>query len=699
MQMQKIKLDPDQLKVASHYGSNKVVLAGAGSGKTATIIERGVALVMSGLNPNKMLMLTFTNKAAKEMKERMISRYIDNKVQEDLPYITTYHTFGFRLIKKYAEKLGLDKDSIPSIMNEKEANSEWINACLDNGFDKKDFKEIENLSSFPEILANEGVYFEDNEESKNKIKNVLLDNYLSNHQENIMKALSQYTEYKHQQNLLDFNDMILLPIKLLTNNPDISQSISGFLGDVVVDESQDNNQAQYNLLKLITDTGKAPTMMIGDADQAIYEWRGAKPRNITNFINEFNAETIVLERNYRSNNDIVQGAQLLVANNVHRIKKEAYSERENFKTTTTSSFKNSRNLSNSMAYTKSANAITLAKQIGERLKEILNKGGDLTDVSILYRSQRMGYFMDRELTKLGIPTVMMTGTGLMDRKEIMMSLAALRLAANPHDRIAFKRLAELINGFGAKAVDAIASQAQEKRISIISGKFTGLTAKQESGLNQLRELISSLKQPQELFEWAKENLIDYLAKEAKTKVKQEIKSGKTELNEDADEDEQIDMKVGSIVSGYLSNIKVIQEAIEKQVEEKDYQDNVWEVITDLSLDAPHVKKEKNGVKLSTIHSFKGLESEEVHIAGMTNGIMPLRNSDGQISNEEEERRLAYVALTRGKERVFIHHVENYDPISGGTSYEAKRMHESIYIKEIIGNTLEQNREMIEPTMR
>jgi superfamily I DNA/RNA helicase len=685
-------LDKDQDKIANHYGSNLLVLAGAGSGKTATVTHRGARLIKAGLDPRRAMMMTFTNKAAKEMRTRMIDIFTRERINQDIPNITTYHQFGYRLIKKYHQLLHFNH-GMPTILSEGDAMSEWVNAYLKTeGLSQEMLKEIPAHKELPERLANIGLMLDNNNASIEAMQRYLLQEPdYAPYAESLLMACYNYMEFKYGQNVLDFNDMILLPIKLLKSYPNIQQSISNYLLDVVVDESQDNNNAQYELLKLLTDTGRVPTMMIGDADQSIYEWRGAKPDNLRLFLDEFNAQKFVLERNYRSNNDIVQGAQALVSNNVKRLEKHAYSEVTRKKEVSGASFNNKTLLSDSILYTRSEHVYDLGRQIAKSIKEFQNNGGDISEVAVLYRSQRMGFFMDKALRENGIPTVMIAGTGLMERKEALLALAALRLKANPFDRSAFKRIAQTIPGIGEKSIESVLEQSKEQKKSLLEGEFTGLKPNMANALIVIREMMSKLSSPEQILDWIKENMLGYLLKESETKVKMDIKLGKVP-DEYGENQDLFESKVRSNYLNLLSTIETIKTAIENQINEKDYQDNVWEVLTDLSLDAPQSKKEATGVKLSTIHSFKGLEASEVHIAGFTDGLMPLRDKDGQIDNPEEERRLAYVAVTRAKDSLYIHHLKNYDQVTGGIGQQTNTMRESLYLKELVDG-LSQEKEM------
>lgn len=673
-----IKLDKEQTKTASHFGHNALVLAGAGSGKTATLTARGAHLVKNGVNPLGMCMFTFTNKAAKEMRERMIGIFIDESINKDIPMITTFHQFGYKLIKRYAKEC-LRPEGQPSIMNEKEAEQEWIEA-LKTGeiYSKEKYKEDNFYKSLPELLGNEGIFLMDDETSFREFYQLLDEHGKSSEYEKLGNAVIAYTESKMKQNLLDFNDMILLPIYLLKTKPEIRNKIQDYLVDVAVDESQDNNKAQYKLLKLLTDTGrKVPVMMVGDDDQGIYGWRGAMSSGLQKFLDEFNAEMYLLEKNYRSKSDIVEKAGRVVSNNKTRIEKNPYAVRESDKPIDLHGLEGQIE-SDSVFYGESENAIELGEKLAKLIKSKQKAGMPLNEIAILYRTQRMGFFMDKALSSHGIATNVLTGTGLTERKEVLMAIAALRLCANPFDRRAFKRISGIIEGLGGKSVEKICEASEAQKQPLKPGKIQGLAPKQQAQIMQLNEILKPLMAgPETLSEWTKSPaLINWLRREFKSKVKTEVNAGKIEDNE-----ERKEARISNLVIDALDNIDIIAKSILNELSTGQYKDNKWEVITELSLDAPQSKKDKVGVKLSTIHSFKGLECKEVHVAGFTDGLMP-KHTNNIIEDPEEERRLAYVAMTRPEDRLYLHHVANWDNIMGGIGFDAKKMKRSIYLKEM-----------------
>lgn len=686
-----VLLDNDQNLIANHTGSNALVLAGAGSGKTATIIERCARLLESGYNPTKVIMLTFTNKAANEMSERLVSRLIEGRIYDmnaHLPNITTFHQFGYGIIRKYSEEC-FRPEGNPNIMNPSESKSEWIKAMEENGISKDVHKESRGyLQGLPGLIGDKGLSILDRNDLEG-ILDFINETDFSYLNKNLLHALVNYEQGKSSQNLLDFNDLIIIPIFLLKNNEEIRKSISSFLADITVDEAQDNNEAQYELLKLISDNGKVNTMMVGDDDQSIYEWRGAAPKNMKDFLELFDAKVFKLLKNYRSNADIVDGATNIVRNNKNRFEKNPYAIKVKESNSDDHSFETKKE-SDSIFFSESDDVVELGKKLAKHFLEKKARGESLEGSSILYRVNRIGFFIDKALTEVGIKTKMLTGTGLMERKEVLLAIAALRLVNNENDRLAFKRISSSVPGLGDRSVSQIIEQAKQKKVSVFDNSLEGLTTRQVDALNKIKESLNELREigPEHITDWSKKYILEWIMKESKAKIKQQERTGKISDNEDHTD------KIQGISEGAISNIAVIETQIRNALSSGRFDKNKWDVLIDLSLEPPTSKpktledaqKQKDLVILSTIHSYKGLEADEVHIAGFSDGIMPSRNEETrEIENPEEERRLAYVATTRAVDKLYLHHIKNFDFISGGVYKSAKtRKGISPYILELRG---------------
>jgi superfamily I DNA/RNA helicase len=677
-----IELDPRQRDVASHYGSNALVIAGAGSGKTATIIERSTSLLVQGLPSQTLLMLTFTTKAAKEMSDRMVANFVElGDYQGDLPLITNFHQFGYRLIRKYPKLCGR-QDENPSVLAEGESSGLWLKALDDSGFEPDDYRnQNKSIQSVPELCANAGIIDSDYD-YLSQLGAILSSADIDAPIGKVAEALEVFQNEKASQNVLDFNDMIILPIKMLSTNEKVRKSISGYLREVVVDEAQDNNECQYRLLKLITDTGRVNTMMVGDDDQSIYEWRGAAPNIMQRFIDEFSAVRYELQNNYRSCSDIVNAASKLIQNNRNRLEKTPISTKPPAPVVKKSEHFFYTQESDSVFYSESEHAVSLGESLAEYIVSEQQNGRPLSDFCVLYRANRMGVFIEKSLVKRGIRTKVLTGTGLMDRTEAKMAMACLRLASNPFDATAFKRYASTFPGVGKKTIEDLIDASKSLGIPLIGGTFKNLTAKQQSIMNQIHSSIGELNKmgPEAILKWSEEHLYAWVSDTCVKKIAQEVKKGDVEDNEEVTEKRKI-----NLIEQQFSHIQIISEQIIYAQEKTTFPDK-WSVVSDLSLDAPNKRggQEKDAVILSSIHSFKGRQAPEVHIAGFTDGLMPKRDKDGKVINAEEERRLAYVALTRAETRVWMHHVCKFDFLSGGASDRTESKIQSSYLNELRG---------------
>ncbi len=473
-----INLDAAQKEVSDHFGSNALVIAGAGSGKTATIIERSASLLRQGLPSDRLLMLTFTTKAAKEMSGRLVENLVElGGYQGELPLITNFHQFGYRLIRKYPDLCGRE-DENPTVLTEGEANGLWLKSLDQAGFAPEDYrKENKAIQELPELVANSGLIHLDHD-FETRVSILMEQSGIEAPLHKVLESLTLFDQEKANQNVLDFNDMITLPIMILVKYDAVRAKISGFLREVVVDEAQDNNESQYRLLKLITNIGKVNTMMVGDDDQSIYEWRGAAPNIMQRFLDEFSAKRYELKNNYRSCSVIVTAASMLIRNNRNRLDKSPVSTKQpSSKKMVTDHFVYTQE-SESVFYSESDHAIALGESLASYIASEAEKGRPFSDFCILYRANRMGVFIEKSLVKRGIRTKVLTGVGLMDRVETRMAMSCLRLASNPFDSSAFKRYASTFTGFGEKTIEAVIAASKESRRPLIGGSFDMLTARQ-----------------------------------------------------------------------------------------------------------------------------------------------------------------------------------------------------------------------------
>lgn len=642
--------DNDQAAIIHHPSGHAIVLAGAGAGKTTCVVERAALLIRKGLNPKNILMLTFTNKACQEMSDRL-KRRLDG--EGALPSILTFHKFGHRLIRRYPEAHGRHPN--PSLMDDKETQSKLRELMKGLGFrETDDFNRAESLYS---TLRNEG-------HTPYPSCRAITDKIISADRQwtlvekkMIREVFESYEAWKAQQNLLDFDDLIALPIVALQNpeNIRLQQTIRDHLVDITVDESQDNNMAQYKLLSLIS----GPTViMIGDDDQSIHRWRGACPDNMKQFIRDYNPKEFRLERNYRSTPNIVDSATTLIRHNTDRLEKNPYAVMTQEKP---------------IILEEHSDFESLAEFIAIDIDDSIRlHGRSPKEFAILYRTNRMSRVLESELLKRGIPYQVKRGMDLMHRTEAQILMAFARCVVNPGDQPAFKRLAQITPGIGPRLIEALFERDPRNPLDAAT---TLKPSKSRDTLMSLRDDLESLRaaDPRELggFVLAHPYFQAWLEKEVD-------KVAKSILKRRGIDSEELKKEIqGLEKEKRMDTVCYIDDTIRYRLDlnPEDIQDP-WADILDLLITPPdETPGEADKVMLSTIHSAKGLQWNVVHVAGMSEGVLPLYQEGGTISDEEltEERCLAYVAMTRAAEELYLHHPDQiYFPGQGAKYLQPSR---------------------------
>lgn len=644
-----------QESVIQHpIGYPALVLAGAGSGKTATIVERASRLMYYGTEPSSLCLLTFTNKACSEMKERLGARCAEFGVNiMNPPMVSTFHGFGYELIKEFRYKYF---DGYPTIMDEKDVKAE-LGERLKAAIGKDNYKT--SLLGMIDEIFNQGEAGYLQPDSLLQAIGDANDGAYDEFKEEILECILDYEAYKKSSNLVDYSDLINLPIHLLLRNPDIHQTIKNRYQEIIIDESQDTNAGQFILMSVISKDFQN-IMMVGDDDQSIYEWRGAQPQILNAFHSGYQAREYRIENNYRSVPHIVNAATELVRNNENRFEKSPRSVRQGDIP--------------KIPVMRSRDVIDMSDQIAEIIKSDIEAGVSPNDIAILYRTNKIGSFMQTNLYKHGVPYRVKAGADMMKKNESKMLSSMVRLAINPKDFSAFKGLTNYIKGVGPKKIEELLEVSMKTGRPILSLPFPKSAQVQ---IDQLRSTLESLyeKGPLELWSVFKEELKEgYLTKIIEKDVSDARRAGKF----DSKDDDQI---YAHFENQRMINIKLIYGAIKDRIAtlKKDFPEEVtlerqWQEALTLVLAPPEdsntLETNKSAkVTLSTVHAAKGLQWKKVFIAGFTQGLMPL--ADGMdfermsFSNLEEERRLGYVALTRGADEVFLCNPERYDMISGG----------------------------------
>ena len=587
----------DRQKEAVLYNEGPLlIIAGAGAGKTKTLTTK-IAYLIEELDalPSNILAITFTNKAAKEMKDRIIRLIgsIGYQIQT-----STFHSFGLKLLKENYERLGFDKNFV--IMDSDDSLTIVKKILKDMDLDPKIYnpRAIRNkISSCKNELISPKAY------SRYTV---------SPYEEIVCKVYEKYQEKLMKNNAVDFDDLLILPIKLFEENKDILEKYQEQFKYILIDEYQDTNEAQYKLTKMLSEKYRLITC-VGDDSQSIYSFRGANYKNILNFEKDYkDAKTILLEQNYRSTSYILNAANDVIKNN--KMKKE-----KNLWT--------SRGEGNKIKYYRALSESDEAYYVVKGIKQAINNGANYDDIAVLYRTNAQSRNLEEAMLKENIPYRVVGSFYFYSRKEIKDLLAYLRLIHNEKDNISLLRVINTPKrGIGLKTIENLTKKADEENISI----YEAITSGKELEFKKIIEKLKEVSQNVTLTE-----LID------------KILTG-TGIKEELEKEEDITSEVR------LENLEEFK-SITKSFEEREGLISLEDFLLEISLvsDAEEYKDDTNRVSLMTVHSVKGLEYKDVFIVGMEEGIFPHMNSLMESSEIEEERRLAYVAITRAKDNLTI----------------------------------------------
>lgn len=600
-----------------------LIVAGAGSGKTRVLTYRIAYLLSQGVPAGNILALTFTNKAAREMKER-----IQKLVGNDARYLWmgTFHSVCGRILRQYPEKLGYTKDF--TIYDTTDSKSLIKAICKDLELDDKIYKPSLILSR----ISNQ----------KNKL--ISPDEYGANpyHQreDKAMRLYQLFDVYKlYQQrlkecNAMDFDDMLLETLRLLREFPEVREKIQNQYQYVLVDEYQDTNHVQYLLVKELAEP-QNNICVVGDDSQSIYSFRGADIHNILQFQNQYpNARLFKLERNYRSTKNIVNASNSLIDNNTDRIPKEIYSEKEE---------------GAQLSLKLYTNATEEAKGVVTQItQEHTRRATPYSDIAVLYRTNAQSKLFEDELRSHNIPYRIYGGTSFYQRKEIKDIISYLRIAVNPSDNEALLRAINIYSGIGATTMKKVVASATEHNVSYLQVMQNpvkyGMSG--DSTISKLRtfaEKIAILSQ----------NCCQFSASEI---VMQAFKIAGISLEiENRFDQEEVDRKQN--LQQFYQSVKEFEKSrTEEGAEETPINEFLYEV--SLLTDQDNRQGESTDhVTLMTIHSAKGLEFPVVFITGLENGIFPSKHDMEDNKGLQEERRLFYVAITRAMERCFLSHAK------------------------------------------
>ncbi len=635
-------LNNEQLKAIKATKGPVLVFAGAGSGKTRVLTYKVWYLIKNKIySPNEILALTFTNKAASEMKER-----INESVSCDGVTVGTFHSVGARILRKHIQHLDERYSNGFTIYDE--SDQKLILKEIIEELDLSDYKEFHPniLKSRIDNFKNSSMSVKDVQSQTNGFEN-----------EKIAEIYDLYLEKLIDNNAVDFNDLILLPIVLFKKNKKILSSYQNLWKYILVDEFQDTNSSQFELISLLG-SGHKNITVVGDDDQSIYGWRGANIDNIlTNFKKVFpKATEIKLEKNYRSTQRILDAAWSVVSNNKNRAEKKLVATKGK-----------GDKISLISASNDEQEALAIADSIKKDIK--VNKS-TFQDFAILYRTNAQSRIIEQILMREGIPYNIVGGTKFYDRKEIKNVIAYLTLICNPNDDIALKRIINFpVRGLGDKSIKLFQELAKEKKISLFKSlEFANELKLRNKQYETINNFYNSINGFHELLE-----KLD--SKELFRVVLEEFNIEYYYKNNPLEQDR-------------YNNIQELKSSIDHFAQNSD--GGLKEFLQEISLytDLDDWNNKKNSVTLMTVHAAKGLEFPTVFITGLEQGLFPLIRIDDTEDQLEEERRLFYVALTRAMEKAYL--LNAYQRRRFGAQNISSFV-QSDFLNEIDENTLKINK--------
>ena len=588
-----------------------LILAGAGSGKTATMTHRIAYLIEKGISPYKILAVTFTNKAAAEMRQRV------ERLTGVCPgmWILTFHSMGLRILRENYESAGYEKNFV--VYDTVDQKALLKNILKDLNVDPREYpvnyigaiisKEKEADRSPQEYLEEEGENF------KSKI---------------IYSVYREYQSRLRKNNAMDFDDLLRNTLHLLRDYPDILGEYQRRFLYIMVDEYQDTNHIQYEIIKMLAAASRN-LCVVGDDDQCIYQWRGADIRNILDFEKDFKeARVIKLEQNYRSCGNILSAAHSVIRNNKGRKAKKLWTEQEE---------------GHKIVYTRCDNDKEEASYVARQIQLMEGPYRSFDDFAVLYRTNAQSRLFEDALRRQMIPYQVLSGFSFYERKETKDMISYMRLVVNPKDDMAFLRIInEPKRGIGPKSIEKLKVLAEvqgKSMMEVISDPevAAGLPAKAGVSVMNMARVIELCREERDNLRIS--DIYDLLL----------VRTGYLKSLEDQNTIEA-EGRIENLMD-FKSFIYDFEKEKEAQGEEATLEEFLEKIATDG--DADKYQSESGKVTLMTLHSAKGLEFPVVFMPGMEDGLFPGHRAMDSEEKMEEERRLCYVGMTRAKERLFL----------------------------------------------
>ena len=588
------KLNDKQKEAVMHIDGPCLVLAGAGSGKTKVLTERIVNLINNGVSPYNILAITFTNKAAREMRERVY-----NSIEEEANkiFIGTFHSLGLKIVRENASVIGysnnvtiLDRDDVNTLIKRfmKELNLDTEHYPVKSILNKISFAKNEGLSP----------------EEFDKFAKAPLD----------MAACKVYKMYESalkRSNSVDFDDLLILPLRIFKKDKSVLEKYQEHFKYILVDEYQDTNMVQYDMCKLLASKYRN-LFVVGDMDQSIYSFRFANYMNVINFEKDNkDAKVIVLDENYRSTNNILNAANDVIKNNKERKEKNLWSSKGD---------------GDKIKYIRCDNELEEASTVVRLTKELLDKGEKPSEIAVLYRTNGQSRVFEEAFLKENIPFKIVGSYFFYNRKEIKDLISYMHLIYNNNDDASLERVINVPRrGIGSKTIERLRSEASISDKSM----FEVVNSGKELGFKNLIIDLTNESKNTDLV-----GLVDAILD--KTGIRKE-------LEEKNDLESEIRLE-------NLNEFKSIALAFQEKgiFSLEEFLENI-----SLVSDKNEYKEVDDGINLMTLHSAKGLEFNDVFLVGMEEGIFPHNRSFESESELEEERRLCYVGITRAKEHLWL----------------------------------------------
>ncbi|MCQ6277028.1 DNA helicase PcrA [Bacillus sp. V3B] len=634
-------LNPEQQKAVKTTEGPLLIMAGAGSGKTRVLTQRiAYLMVEKRVNPYNILAITFTNKAAREMRERI--QTVMGGAADDV-WISTFHSMCVRILRRDIDRIGYNRNF--TILDTTDQLSVIKSILKEKNIDPKKFDPraiLGSISSAKNELIDPEAYAKT---AGDYFANVVSDVY------------KEFQKRLRKNQALDFDDLIMMTIQLFQRVPEVLENYQRKFQYIHVDEYQDTNKSQYMLVKLLSSRFQN-LCVVGDSDQSIYRWRGADIANILSFEKDYpKARVILLEQNYRSTKSILRAANKVIANNMNRKEKNLWTDNRD---------------GNKIHYFRADSEQGEGQFVVSKMKELVQQENrKWSEMAILYRTNAQSRVMEEVLLKSNIEYTIVGGTKFYDRKEIKDILAYLRLIANPDDDISLQRIINVPKrGIGSSSVDKMANFATNYDTSMYqaldSVELMGLSPKITKAAAEFRDVISRYTQMQEYLSVTE--LVEAVLE--KTGYREMLKAEKS-----------------IEAQSRLENLDEFL-SVTKNFEENSEDKSLVGFLTDLALVADIDKLDDDGeeadaVVLMTLHSAKGLEFPVVFLIGLEEGIFPHSRSLTEEAEMEEERRLAYVGITRAEQQLFITNAQ-MRTLYGRTSMNPP----SRFIKEIPADLLE-----------